>query len=286
MNDQTTRRITLALALILFAVTLVTMSAVFIKKADAAEPASYPDVAVIGDSLAAGAGSKGPSWPAQIGARNYARGGSCVVRRGCGTPTPLVDSWSEALTPGIRTLVIAGGRNDLCGSSTEDLIEAYELLRWRGNQRGVEVRFATITPAGANWPWPCEDQRVEVNAWLRSQPETIDFEKATMSQQGTLLWKYDSGDGVHLNEAGYARLAKVASAELAYITDLDPITANSKRLYVTMSDGRSTTVTPCVYEDGRRCYWLGDKMGNHRGRDFVHVFGRTFYVDFLSAAWN
>lgn len=74
--------------------------------------------------------------------------------------------------------------------------------------------FGTITPVNDRWPWPCEDQAAEINAWLRQMPETIDFAAALANRDGELLRAYDSGDGLHPNGLGYRVMARVAAVAL------------------------------------------------------------------------
>lgn len=171
----------------------------------------YP-VVVVGDSLAAGVGSHDPSrqsWPARIGVYNMALGGSCLITPGCGNPVTLSESFDSVLGLHPNEVLVSIGRNDLCHMPTADLIGAYKALRSRATDAGVYLRFATITPAGRAWQWPCEEQRAEVNDWLRTLPGTMDFERVTITPHGALRSKFDSGDGLHLNAHGYARLARL-----------------------------------------------------------------------------
>lgn len=48
---------------------------------------------------------------------------------------------------------------------------------------------------------------------------------------------------------------------------------------VTLSNGKRDQLTPCVYEDGRRCYWQADRRGNGRGSDFLVMSGTVFHMD-------
>lgn len=52
---------------------------------------------------------------------------------------------------------------------------------------------------------------------------------------------------------------------------------------VTLSNGKRDQLSPCVYEDGRHCYWIGSSMGNGIGRDFLVMSGTVFSVDL---AWT
>jgi len=178
-----------------------------------------------GDSIVMGAGAPvGYSWPSQLQIRcgstcavsNVGHGASCLVFTGCGHGETLLSSFDrEVLVPGVTTALVSIGRNDLCHVSTDELMDGYKRLRGRARNVGVTVYFGTITPAGTGWPWPCELQRMEVNERLRDMPNVIDFERLVINRHGLLRWKYDSGDGLHLNAAGYSVLARAVDWRLA-----------------------------------------------------------------------
>jgi lysophospholipase L1-like esterase len=179
-------------------------------------------IVTAGDSIVMGAGAPvGQSWPDQLLAlsngaatvSNVGHGGSCLVYTGCGYRPTLLETFdSEVLAQHPQATIVSIGRNELCHSTTDQIIDGYLRLRGRARNAGVQFYIGTITPAGANWPWPCEDQRKEVNARLRQMPNVIDFEGLIDNPRGALPWKYDSGDGLHLNAAGYAVLAQAAWA--------------------------------------------------------------------------
>lgn len=166
---------------------------------------------VVGDSIAAGYNvTQERTWPSRLGYSNLAAGGSCLITYDCGTPIPLLQSLDSVLAMKPDRILVHVGRNDLCHQTTADLIQGFKNYRNNAESAGVDIQFATITPAGAGWRWPCEEQRVEVNEWLRHQPGVLDFEAATINRRGLLRWIYDSGDGLHLNARGFRALAKVA----------------------------------------------------------------------------
>lgn len=177
-------------------------------------------IVAAGDSIVAGSGAPvGLSWPDRMlahGAKsvsNVGHGGQCLVVTYCGHGEPLLSSFDrEVLAQRPDVAIVAIGRNDLCHVTTDVLIESYLRLRGRARAVGTTVYFGTITPAGASWPWPCEEQRIEVNDRLRRLPNVIDFEAATINRRGLLRWVFDSGDGVHLNAAGYDVLGAAAWA--------------------------------------------------------------------------
>lgn len=181
-------------------------------------------VIAAGDSTVQGVGAHmGQSWPERLEGlcagtcrvKNVGHGGSCLVAAGCLDPTSLTESFDRevlALHPDV--VIIGSGRNDLCHLDTKSLIAGYRALLARGRAAGVEVRFATITPAGEAWPWPCEVQRLEVNGWLRTRGGTIDFERPATTPHGVLRGRFDSGDGLHMNARGYWAMARIAARAL------------------------------------------------------------------------
>jgi lysophospholipase L1-like esterase len=48
---------------------------------------------------------------------------------------------------------------------------------------------------------------LRINTWIRKQPNHVDFAAALGGD--VLAAAYDSGDGLHPNDAGYAALAQV-----------------------------------------------------------------------------
>jgi lysophospholipase L1-like esterase len=90
--------------------------------------------------------------------------------------------------------------------------------------QGLLVYGATITPFGANtyYSMANETQRELLNTFIKTPGNfdgVIDFEAAvtdggTGPNEPKLLSTYDSGDGLHLNPAGYTKLASVISLPL------------------------------------------------------------------------
>lgn len=181
-------------------------------------------VIAAGDSTVEGGGAlRGQSWPDRLEGlcsgtcrvKNVGHGSSCLVFDACMYPTSLTKSFQrEVLDRHPDVVIIGAGRNDLCHLETDELIAGYKALLRRGTAAGVQVRFATITPAGDEWRWPCEAQRVEVNEWLRTLEGTIDFERPATTPRGLLRAQYDSGDGLHMNARGYWAMARIAARAL------------------------------------------------------------------------
>jgi lysophospholipase L1-like esterase len=189
------------------------------------KPTKRAFIVAAGDSIVLGHGAhKVEAWPARLEVacaktcrvRNVAHGNSCITTEGCNYPTRLLDSFKAEVLDLHPDLALVGiGRNDLCRVNTKSLVGAYRALRSESLAAGVPVRFTTITPASAAWQWPCEEQRIEVNTWLRTLPGTIDFEERTITRHGLMRHAFDSGDGLHLNATGYDALGRMAARATA-----------------------------------------------------------------------
>ncbi|WP_369198744.1 SGNH/GDSL hydrolase family protein [Streptomyces djakartensis] len=132
------------------------------------------------------------------------------------------------LQPGVHTAIILEGINDIrtqgstsgCGQgaphiTAQRLINGHRnLIKW-AHQRGLKVIGATLLPCS------CVDgneaMRTAVNRWIRSTPPgrggydaVADLDRALRNpnRPGTLLPRYDSGDHIHPNDAGYQRMAQ------------------------------------------------------------------------------
>jgi lysophospholipase L1-like esterase len=202
------------------------------------EPSSAKgSVVALGDSITEGAysawnGSK--RWTDVLAARlqalpphqrravlNQGIGGNRVLAyRGdcCGTSESAIDRLErDVLTQsGVRTLIIADGINDIgYSASAPELITGLKTLVTRAKQAGLRVVVATVTPYGCEggcFGAEQEANRQQVNDWIRtsSEPDAVaDFDAAVRDSDrpDRLAAEFDSGDHLHLNDAGYAALA-------------------------------------------------------------------------------
>lgn len=128
--------------------------------------------------------------------------------------------------PGVRTVIVLEGINDIGfgeGGLGErviapQLIDGYRALIRAAHARGVRLVGATITPSkGAIYPGYDTDRgeavREAVNHWIRTGGEydaVVDFDRALAdpADPDRLRDAYDSGDGLHPNDAGMHALAE------------------------------------------------------------------------------
>ncbi|MDV5146239.1 SGNH/GDSL hydrolase family protein [Streptomyces sp. SBC-4] len=129
--------------------------------------------------------------------------------------------------PGVRTVIVLEGINDIGGStvnfpaaptpdvSAAQLIAGHRTLIREAHAKGLKVIGATLTPVkGSNYDTPAnEAKRDAVNDWIRTSgayDAVVDFDRAVAdpTDPDRILPAYDSGDGLHPNDAGYEAMAQ------------------------------------------------------------------------------
>ncbi len=140
--------------------------------------------------------------------------------------------------PGVSSVIVLMGINDIGWPGTahapnqppvqaQDLIRIYQQLIAQAHVYGVRVIGATLTPfAGALEKSPVQNYytdakekvRQAVNEWIRNSgafDEVVDFDQLVRDpKQPTRIRKeYDSGDHLHLSDAGYKAIADMIKLE-------------------------------------------------------------------------
>ena len=96
------------------------------------------------------------------------------------------------------------------------MIATYQQIIAQAHEVNIKVFGATLTPFGGSGPVyysPAREVvRQQVNAWIRTSGAydgVLDFDAAVRDPTHPirLLPVYDSGDHLHLSDAGYAALA-------------------------------------------------------------------------------
>jgi lysophospholipase L1-like esterase len=130
--------------------------------------------------------------------------------------------------PGARAVIVLIGINDInfaampphagldCDAphtavTADALFRGYQRLIAQAHQRGLKIYGATLTPASL--PPDREAIRVAVNESIRSSRAfdgVIDFDRALRdpARPDVLQRRFDSGDHIHPNDAGYAAMAE------------------------------------------------------------------------------
>ncbi len=213
-------------------------SSYLLSRVEGVAPAETRVVATFGDSITDGTRSTVDTnhrWPNVLARRLVARGQTSVsvVNLGISGNRLLSDATAafgiNALArfdrdvlslPGVTHLVVLEGINDIGTSrqgpdpTTEALIAAHQQIVARARAHGIRVYGGTLLPfEGAGYfSAEGEAKRLAVNEWIRGgkgYDAVIDFDRAVRdpAHPARLLAKYDSGDHLHPNDAGYEAMA-------------------------------------------------------------------------------
>ncbi|KAI0023002.1 GDSL-like Lipase/Acylhydrolase [Xylariomycetidae sp. FL0641] len=217
----------------------------FISAVEAWLPASSARACVVvGDSISDGRGSTtnaNDRWPDVLGRRasaagvavvNQAAGGNRVLRDGLG-PNAL-GRWDRDVLArsGAGYAVVLEGVNDIGTAADaagaqravgDRLLAAFDQLVARAHARGLPVFAGTLTPfTGPGQAYggaERERTRQRVNAWIRHGGRfdaVVDFDAVlrNASRPDVLQDRFDSGDHLHPNPAGYVAMAEAVPLEL------------------------------------------------------------------------
>jgi lysophospholipase L1-like esterase len=134
--------------------------------------------------------------------------------------------------PGVRWVVLAEGGNDIAfgfmpgmpeseRATAEDIIAGYRMLIGRARPHGLRIIGCTLTQFGGTFVFTEESERMrqDVNRWIRGSGEfdaVVDLDVATRdpAEPTRLRTAFDSGDGIHPNDAGNKAIADAFDLEL------------------------------------------------------------------------
>ncbi|MFF2084872.1 GDSL-type esterase/lipase family protein [Nocardia sp. NPDC058176] len=207
----------------------------FVTGIDVLAPAGTPVAVAFGDSWFEGVGTTPSTNRRSVDALNARLSHGWVVNNGIAgnrlTAREIGESGlarfdSDArLVPGVTDILLNFGINDLIlgamggqpSATAEELIAAFTDLAQRAHAAGLRVHAATIGPyAGCVYPdmplVETQPTRAEVNEWLRTTEvfdSVFDVDRAVADpdRPGFIRPGFDSGDGMHLNDAGAAAMA-------------------------------------------------------------------------------
>jgi lysophospholipase L1-like esterase len=213
---------------------LVTATWFFLARVEVMAPAATGVVVTLGDSLTDGTASTidtNNRWPNHLARRlveggqrmavlNAGIGGNRILVEGTG-PSALARFERDVLSqPGVSHVVLFEGINDIGQArgnpvpSADELIAAHRQLIDRAHARGLRIFGATLTPFEGAGYWTAEGEakRQALNTWIRTSrayDAFFDFDAVVRdpARPTTVLGKYDAGDRLHLNAAGYEAIA-------------------------------------------------------------------------------
>lgn len=218
----------------------------YISAVEAWQPRTNSAFVLVGDSITDGRGSDNNAnnrWPdllfnrmrssvSGVSVINQAAGGNRVLADGLG-PSALSRIERDVLShSGVRYVLLFEGVNDIGSAETSSsvqrqigdwLIQAYKQIITRVHAMGIPIFGGTITPFGCDntttQPYSDPERertRQRMNKWIRESEgvqggfdKVIDFDKVLRGQNVTKLdSKYDGGDCLHPNVAGYMAMAE------------------------------------------------------------------------------
>jgi lysophospholipase L1-like esterase len=208
---------------------------------DVLAPEGTAIAVALGDSWFEGVGSTVGANCRSVDLLNGRLARGWVVNQGIAGNRLLVDEIGEhALArfdrdvlsvPGATHVLVHFGINDLGlpgmvglpPAAAEDLIDGFTTLAARAQQAGLTILAATIGPfGGAIYPGVSTPEGVarrrRVNEWIRSSgvfDAVFDVAGAVENPAAPDVIRpaFDSGDGMHLNDAGYRAMAEAVDLD-------------------------------------------------------------------------
>ena len=211
-----------------------TQSWYFLARVEVAAPQNAGAVVTFGDSITDGTRSTPNTnnrWPDEfarrlaaakipLGVLNEGIAGNRVLCDGAGVSALARFDRDVLVQPGAKYVVVLESINDIgIGRSSpvpsaNDLIAAHRQLIERAHARGLTIYGATLTPfeGAAYYTTEGEAKRQAVNAFKRTAKAydgVIDFDAAVRDPMAAskIQMKFNPGDNLHMNDAGYQAMA-------------------------------------------------------------------------------
>jgi len=243
-------------------ISITLQSWIFLARVEVTAPQWIGAVVTFGDSITDGTRSTPDTnarWPDQLARRLAATEGSvrAVLNAGIAANRLLSEINSPVFPFGFNAgvnalarfdrdvlaqtgathVIVLEGTNDIGlarqspSPSAEDLITAHEQIIERAHAQGLKILGGTLLPfeGAAYWTAEGEAKRQTLNDWLRktnTYDGVIDFDAVVRdpANRTKILPRYDSGDHLHPNDAGYQAMGNAINLK---IFDA-PFTASTK----------------------------------------------------------
>ena len=213
----------------------------FLARVEVVAPDSVTAIVTFGDSITDGYNSTPDTnnrWPDHLSRRIAAAGremgvlnegidGNRVLADGAGVSALARYDRDVLAAPGVTHVMVLEGINDLgigalfgetSRPTVEELIAGHRQLIARAHARGLKIVASTLLPyEGTVFPgyFTAEGEAIRqaFNRWMRTSKEydgVIDFDAVVRDpeHESRMLAKYDSGDHLHPNDAGYKLMAE------------------------------------------------------------------------------
>jgi len=224
-----------------FAGATTTQAWFFLAGVEVAAPEAAGAVVTFGDSITDGTRSTpntNSRWPDELARRlaaakipvavlNEGIAGNRVLCDGAGVSALARFDRDVLVQPGVKYVVVLESINDIgigrnsAVPSANDLIAAHRQLIERAHARGLKIYGATLTPfdGAAYFTQEGEAKRQAVNAFIRTGKAydgVIDFDAAVRDPQtpSKIQMKFNPGDNLHMNDAGYRAMAAAIDLSL------------------------------------------------------------------------
>jgi lysophospholipase L1-like esterase len=135
---------------------------------------------------------------------------------------------------GVTHVVVLEGINDIRRTpvTVADLVFAHKQLITRAHAKGLTIYGATLLPfeGDSQYGPETEAKRQGINQWIRTSGAydgVIDFDAAVRdaAQPTKIQQRFDSGDHLHPNDAGYEAMANAVDMKL-FTASRQPATAS------------------------------------------------------------
>jgi lysophospholipase L1-like esterase len=213
----------------------------FLARVEVAAPETAGAVVAFGDSITDGARSTPNTnnrWPDEfarrlaaaklpLGVLNEGISGNRVLCDGAGVSALARFDRDVLVQPGAKYVVVLESINDIgigrssAVPSANDLIAAHRQLIDRAHAHGLKVYGATLTPfeGAAYFTQEGEAKRQAVNAFIRTgraYDGVVDFDAAVRDPMAPskIQMKFNPGDNLHMNDAGYQAMAAAIDLSL------------------------------------------------------------------------
>jgi lysophospholipase L1-like esterase len=213
----------------------------FLARVEVAAPENAGAVVTFGDSITDGTRSTPNTnnrWPDEfarrltaakipLGVLNEGIAGNRVLCDGAGVSALARFDRDVLVQPGAKYVIVLESINDIglgranAVPSADDLIAAHRQLIERAHAKGLKIYGATLTPfdGAAYFTQEGEAKRQAVNAFIRTGKAydgVIDFDAAVRDPMAPskIQMKFNPGDNLHMNDAGYQAMAAAIDLNL------------------------------------------------------------------------